>query len=105
MPESTDTGDVLRGRSWGAHFARWSGRPRADDARPLLTGVLIAPEGGGIRLVATDSYRLAMRDIDGSDALAGASEILVPARALAELQRLSALGGAGSGRGAGGSRG
>ena len=36
---------------------------------PLLTGVLIAAEGGGIRLVATDSYRLAMRDIDGSDAL------------------------------------
>ncbi len=64
----------------------------SDDARPLLTGVLIAPEGGGIRLVATDSYRLAMRDIDGSNALAGASEILVPARALAELQRLSALG-------------
>ena len=28
-----------------------------DDARPLLTGVLIAAEGNGIRLVATDSYR------------------------------------------------
>lgn len=64
----------------------------SDDARPLLTGVLIAPEGGGVRLVATDSYRLAMRDIDGSDAFAGTGEILVPARALAELQRLSALG-------------
>jgi DNA polymerase-3 subunit beta len=63
-----------------------------DDARPLLTGVLIAPEGGGVRLVATDSYRLAMRDIDGTNAFADTSEILVPARALAELQRLSALG-------------
>ncbi len=66
----------------------------ADDARPLLTGVLIAPEGSGVRLVATDSYRLALRDIDGSDALADNSQILVPARALAELLRLSALGGA-----------
>ncbi len=65
-----------------------------DDARPLLTGVLIAPEGSGVRLVATDSYRLALRDIDGSDALADNSQILVPARALAELLRLSALGGA-----------
>jgi DNA polymerase-3 subunit beta len=65
-----------------------------DDARPLLTGVLIAPEGNGVRLVATDSYRLALRDIDGSDALADNSQILVPARALAELLRLSALGGA-----------
>jgi len=64
----------------------------ADDARPLLTGVLIAPEGTGIRLVATDSYRLALRDIAGSDAFSGGSQILVPARALAELQRLSALG-------------
>jgi DNA polymerase-3 subunit beta len=63
-----------------------------DDARPLLTGVLVAAEGNGVRLVATDSYRLAMRDIDGSDALVDASQILVPARALAELQKLSVLG-------------
>jgi DNA polymerase-3 subunit beta len=63
-----------------------------DDARPLLTGVLIAPEGSGIRLVATDSYRLAMRDIEGSAAFTDNSQILVPARALAELQKLSALG-------------
>ena len=65
-----------------------------DDARPLLTGVLIAPEGNGVRLVATDSYRLALRDIQGSDAFADNAQILVPARALAELQRLSALGNA-----------
>ena len=64
----------------------------SDDARPLLTGVLIAPEGTGVRLVATDSYRLALRDIEGSDAFVGTSQILVPARALAELQRLSGLG-------------
>ncbi len=63
----------------------------SDDARPLLTGVLIAPEGDGVRLVATDSYRLALRDIDGSETFAGSSQILVPARALTELQRLSAL--------------
>ncbi|MGH9079223.1 MAG: DNA polymerase III subunit beta, partial [Acidimicrobiales bacterium] len=73
----------------------------SDDARPLLTGVLIAPEGAGVRLVATDSYRLAMRDIDGSNAFAAGSEILVPARALAELQRLSAPGPAGRDAGSG----
>ena len=65
-----------------------------DDARPLLTGVLIASEGSGVRLVATDSYRLALRDIEGSDAFVDNAQILVPARALAELQRLSALGSA-----------
>ncbi len=66
----------------------------SDDARPLLTGVLIAAEGSGVRLVATDSYRLAMRDIDGSDALTDSAQILVPARALVELQKLSGLGAA-----------
>lgn len=60
-----------------------------DDARPLLTGVLVAGEGDGVRLVATDSYRLAMRDVKGTGPLPqGAEQILVPARALSELQRL-----------------
>lgn len=65
----------------------------SDDARPLLTGVLIATEEGGIRLVATDSYRLALRDLVGSDVALQTPQILVPARALSELQRLSSLAG------------
>jgi DNA polymerase-3 subunit beta len=60
-----------------------------DDARPLLTGVLVAAEGEGIRLVATDSYRLAFRDLEGTASLpVGTDQILIPARALIELQRL-----------------
>jgi DNA polymerase-3 subunit beta len=60
-----------------------------DDARPLLTGVLMAAEGAGTRLVATDSYRLALRDVVGTGPLPeGADQILVPARAFAEIQRL-----------------
>jgi DNA polymerase-3 subunit beta len=61
----------------------------SDDARPLLTGVLVAAEGEGTRLVATDSYRLALRDVAGTGPLPeGTEQILVPARALTELQRL-----------------
>lgn len=61
----------------------------SDDARPLLTGVLMAAEGDGTRLVATDSYRLALRDVAGTGPLpTGIEQILVPARALTELQRL-----------------
>ena len=60
----------------------------SDDARPLLTGVLMTAEQGTIRLVATDSYRLALRDLKDTKALPGTDDILVPARALAELQRL-----------------
>jgi DNA polymerase III subunit beta len=60
-----------------------------DDARPLLTGVLVSGEGDGARWVATDSYRLALRDLAGTGPLPeGVDQILVPARALTELQRL-----------------
>jgi DNA polymerase-3 subunit beta len=59
-----------------------------DDARPLLTGVLLSRVDGSIRMVATDSYRMAMRDLPGIGVLPGEEDLLVPARALAELQRL-----------------
>ena len=60
----------------------------ADDARPILTGVLMAAEGDGLRLVATDSYRLAVRDLPGTSVLSDDQSVLVPSRALRELERL-----------------
>ena len=59
-----------------------------DDARPILTGVLMAAEESGLRLVATDSYRLAVRDLPGTSVLREGQKVLVPSRALGELQRL-----------------
>lgn len=59
-----------------------------DDARPILTGVLMAAEEGGLRLVATDSYRLAVRDLPGTSVLREGQKVLVPSKALTELQRL-----------------
>ena len=94
LPEPPEPATFLPASSLAGALRQVVRAASSDDARPLLTGVLIAAEGGGIRLVATDSYRLAMRDIDGSDALTDSSQILVPARALAELQKLSVLGAA-----------
>ena len=59
-----------------------------DDARAVLTGVLIASEDDGLKMVATDSYRLAVRDLPQSSMLAAGQKVLVPGRALAELQRI-----------------
>ncbi len=59
-----------------------------DDGRPLLTGVLVSRIDGSIRMVATDSYRMAMRDLPDSETIPGEEDLLVPARALSELQRL-----------------
>ena len=58
--------------------------------RPILTGVLLAAEGEGLRLVATDSYRLAVRDLPSTSVLREGQQVLVPSRALAELSRLLA---------------
>jgi DNA polymerase III subunit beta len=60
----------------------------ADDSRPILTGVLLSAEEGGLRLVATDSYRLAVREMPGTTVLAEGQKVLVPSRALAELARV-----------------
>jgi DNA polymerase-3 subunit beta len=61
----------------------------SDESRPILTGVLLAAEGNGLRLVATDSYRLAVRDLSEAAGVLGADQrVLVPSRALNELMRV-----------------
>lgn len=59
-----------------------------DDSRPILTGVQLSAEQGGLRLVATDSYRLGMRDLPGTSILDEGQSVLVPSRALQELNRI-----------------
>jgi DNA polymerase-3 subunit beta len=59
-----------------------------EDTRPILTGVLLSAEERGLRLVATDSYRLAVRDLGAIGVLSEGQKVLVPSRALNELMRL-----------------
>jgi DNA polymerase III subunit beta len=61
-----------------------------DDARAVLTGVLWASEDTGVKMVATDSYRLAVRDLPQTTMLDEGQKVLVPSRALNELQRVLA---------------
>ena len=59
-----------------------------DEARPVLTGVLLQVEPDHVTLAATDGHRLAVRTVSveaGSDA-SGIS-VIVPARHLAEVAR------------------
>lgn len=65
----------------------------SDSERPSLTGVLLTAEQDGIRLVATDLYRLALRDLHGTRVLAEDQRVLLPARGLSELRRLLEHGG------------
>lgn len=58
-----------------------------DDTRPVLAGVYMKFEEKNLTLAATDSYRLAEKKLNLSEAV-DKKEIIVPARAMNELLRL-----------------
>jgi DNA polymerase III subunit beta len=58
-----------------------------DESRPVLTGILVRFEGGKLVMVATDSYRLSVKETP-LDSTAPELEAIIPARALQELARL-----------------
>jgi DNA polymerase III subunit beta len=60
-----------------------------DESRPILTGVRLEPsEAGGVRMVATDSYRLALRDVPAADLLPAERKVLIPSKALDQLTKV-----------------
>src|SRR5580658_871833 len=60
-----------------------------DDTLPVITGVNVEIEGDMITLVATDRYRLAIRELGWHPARAGTSStLLVPAKTLADAARM-----------------
>jgi DNA polymerase-3 subunit beta len=65
-----------------------------DEARPVLTGVLVTVEGDAMTMVATDSYRLAVKKTKLESSVPDRLEANVPARALRELARLIEAAGA-----------
>src|SRR3954453_18855670 len=59
-----------------------------DETRPVLTGILVSATADELRMVATDSYRLSVKETRLEAPLSGAFEANVPARALQELTRI-----------------
>jgi DNA polymerase-3 subunit beta len=59
-----------------------------DEARPVLTGVLIEVSREGVTMVSTDSYRLAVRDLVAT--ASGEGRAIVPERAMSEAGRAAA---------------
>jgi DNA polymerase-3 subunit beta len=60
-----------------------------DETRPHLTGVLVTAAEKQLRMVATDSYRLSVKETALESALEGSLEANVPARTLQELGRIA----------------
>jgi DNA polymerase III subunit beta len=59
-----------------------------DETRPVLTGILVSASDRELRMVATDSYRLSVKETQLEQPLPSGFEANVPARALQELARL-----------------
>src|SRR5918912_283118 len=62
-----------------------------DESRPVLTGILVRFEHGKLVMVATDSYRMSVKEttLEGE---APELEAIIPGRALAELARIAQSG-------------
>ncbi len=67
-----------------------AGSASRDETRPVLTGILVSASERELRMVATDSYRLSVKETALEAPLASAFEVNVPARALQELARVAA---------------
>ncbi len=64
-----------------------------DDTLPVITGVNLEVDDDTIRLVATDRYRLAIRELGWNPAHPGSrSTLLVPAKTLSDAARMMASG-------------
>jgi DNA polymerase-3 subunit beta len=65
-----------------------AGAASRDDMRPVLTGVLVNASGSEMTMVATDSYRRAVKRTELEQPIGGELEANIPARALRELGRI-----------------
>jgi DNA polymerase-3 subunit beta len=61
-----------------------------DETRPVLTGVLVHIAKHLVRMVATDSYRLSVKETPLESSVTATLQAITPARTLIELSRIAA---------------
>jgi DNA polymerase III subunit beta len=87
LPQVTERTGVLPADEFAAAVAQVAVAASRDDVTPVITGVQIEVGETSLALIATDRYRVAVREIDwdaGSGSAAGTTA-LVPARTLSEI--------------------
>src|SRR5690606_1730662 len=86
LPEVAERTGVLPADDFATAVAQVTVAASRDDVTPVITGVQLEVGDTSLSLVATDRYRVAVREIDwdsGSQSAAGPTA-LIPARTLAE---------------------
>jgi DNA polymerase-3 subunit beta len=89
---SADNRVVLPAEAFVQTVSRVARSASRDETRPVLTGILMSASGTELRMVATDSYRLSVKETVLDAPLEGSLEANVPARALQELVRIAQQG-------------
>jgi DNA polymerase-3 subunit beta len=89
FPEAEDGAKVaVPSKAFVETVAKVARSASRDETRPVLTGILVSAQADELRMVATDSYRLAVKETQLEAPLDGTVEANVPARALQELTRI-----------------
>ncbi|HEX4188280.1 MAG TPA: DNA polymerase III subunit beta [Solirubrobacteraceae bacterium] len=86
---STENRVVLPAPAFVETVSRVARSASRDETRPVLTGILMSASETELRMVATDSYRLSVKETVLDSPLDGSLEANVPARALQELVRIA----------------
>ncbi|GAA1997733.1 DNA polymerase III subunit beta [Microbacterium ulmi] len=96
IPEVTGDSGLVPAEDFATAISQVAFAASRDDVTPVLTGVQLEVSGTQLSLVATDRYRVALRDIPwdgGATASDEATTALVPARTLTEVGKTFAHGG------------
>lgn len=87
LPQVSDKAGVLRAEDFAAAISQVAVAASRDDVTPVITGVQLEVSENSVSLVATDRYRVAIRQIDWDAGNSGVetATALVPARTLVEI--------------------
>jgi len=87
LPQVSEQSGVLPAELFSAAVSQVAVAASRDDVTPVITGVQLEISENSLSLVATDRYRVAVRDIEwtGSESIAEGVTALVPARTLTEI--------------------
>jgi DNA polymerase III subunit beta len=88
LPQVSGRSGLLPGEEFAAAVAQVAVAASRDDVTPVITGVQLEVSQNELTLIATDRYRVAVRNVQwdsGNDASADTITALVPARTLQEV--------------------
>ncbi|GAA1250801.1 DNA polymerase III subunit beta [Prauserella halophila] len=88
LPAQPDLAGEVAGDAFAQAVAQVAVAAGKDDTLPMLTGMRVEISGENLTLVATDRFRLAMKEFNWSPAQElGDASVLVPARTLADAAK------------------